>query len=781
MKRKRTTIYLKRNGKGPCDVCRRKKRRCDGEKPCSRCVKYEFHCTYQQRALQRTAGSNSYVQSLEERLKTVEALLREAQTADGGSSAGSPTPSPHGPGVELTIRAIRGLNNPLTMPYSGDINFADLSDTLQSLSINGANQLQGFQGKSSHAMLVKAVVDLKSHTAPTTAASPADMPPASKPWSSRTWDTDPPRRNYIFPAQDLTQTLLSLYFSNINVLLPTLHRPTFEKALAINQHLHDDGFARTVLLVCALGARYSDDERIYLFPGALNTAGSVWFDQVQLTLRGQPNLYDLQCYCLAAQFLDRTSGPRACWTTVGFGIRLAQDISAHRSKKRIGTILPEHELEKRAYWVMVLIDAQCSAALGRSLAIQSHDFDLEMPVRCDDEYWEASVLGVAFQQSPTRPSLIDYLVCQLNLNRILSLALKILYSTNRIKSLISIGDKGWEQKLVVEFDSALNTWFDSIPPHLHWDPAREATDVFFNQSATLYCSYYLTRILIHRPCIPAIRRSANSNSLPSLTICTNAARACSHVAEIQQKRRPCNPLLFGQTAVFTAGIVLLFNVWGETRGRRTLDADLTDVHRCINVLRAQQERCPPAKPLLETLEQLVKMDRPQRSMGMVSPVVTPASPLSSTPSPYDEALPDPNPAPPTVAWPVYNPALETLDENDRHMFSFHPGPGEAPARAPRVVNPQSTAPTASPSDPSIPPYANIPPYTDTTTFASGSSSYAGPLGNSLPPFNSDADANNLQMEMDVDMAALWSVAPTGFEVSDWDSFLSNINNMPRDC
>lgn len=53
-----------------------------------------------------------------------------------------------------------------------------------------------------------------------------------------------------------------------------------------------------------------------------------------------------------------------------------------------------------------------------------------------------------------------------------------------------------------------------------------------------------------------------------------------------------------KTAIFTSGIVLLLNIWGGNRSGRVQDADLSDVHRCMAVLRAYKERWPSAGPLL---------------------------------------------------------------------------------------------------------------------------------------------------------------------------------------
>jgi hypothetical protein len=42
---------------------------------------------------------------------------------------------------------------------------------------------------------------------------------------------------------------------------------------------------------------------------------------------------------------------------------------------------------------------------------------------------------------------------------------------------------------------------------VRWDPARQ-DPVFFDQSVALHCAYYHLQILIHRPFIPMIRKSA---------------------------------------------------------------------------------------------------------------------------------------------------------------------------------------------------------------------------------------------------------------------------------
>lgn len=95
------------------------------------------------------------------------------------------------------------------------------------------------------------------------------------------------------------QSLMGTYFVQTNPYFSLLHRPTFEKQVAEGLHFKDEGFGSVVLLVCALGARFSDDPRVFT-DGRHNpqAAGWQWFNQVMMTMKvinlDPPQLYDLQ-------------------------------------------------------------------------------------------------------------------------------------------------------------------------------------------------------------------------------------------------------------------------------------------------------------------------------------------------------------------------------------------------------------------------------------------------------------------------------------------------------
>lgn len=105
---------------------------------------------------------------------------------------------------------------------------------------------------------------------------------------------------YTFPDPDLLIMLVDLYFENINIFLPLLHRPTFERSIHQGLHFRDEKFGANVLLVCANGSRFSDDPRVLLDgEKSRHSSGWKWFDQVQMVKKSflaPPQLYDLQFY-----------------------------------------------------------------------------------------------------------------------------------------------------------------------------------------------------------------------------------------------------------------------------------------------------------------------------------------------------------------------------------------------------------------------------------------------------------------------------------------------------
>ncbi|KAJ3909077.1 fungal-specific transcription factor domain-containing protein [Lentinula edodes] len=875
-----------------CDSCRKRKIRCDGIQmrgsQCSNCIASNFDCTYVEAAKKR-GPPKAYVESLETRIEKITTLFhnlmpdldlaKELESNLSGKRNNSwQRPNAHSPPsrnstTEAAISAIRRWDispESSSQQNAEDGEHIELADNIKSLQVDSREYR--FFGKSSGAMLIKTAIDLKQEFT----GRKTDMKPVvlgeRRPefWQPLPWEdnaSDNSSLNYTFPEADLLASLINAYFDNVNIILPLLHRPTFERSVLEKLHYHDDMFAAIVLLVCAVGSRYIDDRRV-LLDGvrSWHSCGWRYFNQVQLvrkSLLAPPTLYDLQFYCLSVQFLQGSSAPHSCWTMVGIGIRLAQDVGAHR-RKPTKPLTVENELWKRAFWVLVCMDRMFSTGLGRPCAIQDEDYDLDMPVECDDEYWEHPDPAMAFRQPPGKPSTVSAFNTFIRLNVLLSIALRTIYAINKSKILMGFGEVQWEQHIVAELDSALNRWVDSVPDHLRWDPNRE-DETFFSQSVMLYSHYYLVQILVHRPFIPSPKKPSPL-SFPSLAICTNAARSASHIIDVQRKRQT-SVLPFSQITTFTAGIVLLLNIWGGKRSGLSTDPnkEMTDVYKCMQSLKCCEDKwhsCGRLWDILYELASVGELPLPnasptatnKRERGAESPMSSaetsegspclslsdaPVSPDSrsiagsrrvsaATSGNFDFLKPtatatsslhhtavgesalstDSSPGMQLFSLPVYSNELGRLPLYGQVNFSARPHPNSQPldwCPPHRAGSSSSNVPEIVTHSQYIPPeYYNYghnesgvaPPTNsavhDSMLYHNGPlNDTAGPGLSSVAAYSGDSPLHpsdgllssrngvNMPMSLDSDTFAMWSNAPSGFELDDWGTYLTNVSELTQ--
>ncbi|KIJ14786.1 hypothetical protein PAXINDRAFT_78504 [Paxillus involutus ATCC 200175] len=875
---KSSTIYENKNRRvtRACDMCRRKKS--DGIQipgnRCSNCLPYNMGCTYVEAAekVRLTTASFAtrtypltwlsfvvrYVESLENRLERMEKLLdMVGQDADlmqelGGAridrERGS-TSSSHVMNTPSTSTNAALANDDDLVPSDDeDIVTVCLSESLKNMNLNPSHTR--FFGKSSGIMFIQRTMDLKKeYTRGEDSRSDSLFNTGSRgelfPWEDATRSIK--ETEYAFPDEDLGISLVNLYFVHMNCLAPLLHRPSFERKVIQGDHLHDSSFGAVYLLVCAVGSQFSDDPRVFLEgTDSEHSVGWKYFQQVQMVtnrLLGPPCLEDLQVYCLSVLFLQGTSAVQACWAIVGIGIRIAQDVGAHRRKAYSSKLSVEGELWKRAFWLLVTWDRQMSSTLGRPCAIQDEDFDLDLPVECDDEYWEDPNPEQAFKQPPDKPSTMSFFISFLKLNHILAFALRTIYLINKPKVFVGFVGQQWEQHFVAELDSALNQWIDAVPKHLRWDPTGDANSPFFSQSSLLYSSYYLVQISIHRPFIFSPRKPSPL-SFPSLTICTNAARSCSRVIDVYNQRSRL-AVHFLQIPAFTAGIVLLLNIWGGKRSGLSTDPskEMADVHKCMAILKRCEKRCLVSGRLLDILCKLATvgdLPLPQPSpTGGTKRDRVPDSPPSTdhsastspegpscripqdiqSPSPSQPPLPQSQPQQPQHTSPPSNPPLYS---NELGRLPLH---GQVDF---------STSSFTTPTTPSTPPQVLVDPtimwYSSLSTGAHDSPDGSGPshmhnfahpnvsfvystdelyYGQMASSFGGGSTlqhgspgtgrffgpgpggagggsgtgrhgaTHDIQALMDAsavdpDTIAMWSTAPTGFELDDWGTYITNV-------
>ncbi|KAJ6457379.1 fungal-specific transcription factor domain-containing protein [Mycena sanguinolenta] len=590
----------RRRLQGSCDSCRKRKVRCDSQEMpggrCSNCIASYSECIHSRGkpggevpSSSSTTGSTEtrtakdhiasilstttvyvpshdlnvnhrilvevaqYARSLEERL----AAMQLSQTT--ASRPDSPSPS-------------EGSTSATTEKYP------QIGELTKGRTTYGSR----FYGRSSGVQFTKAAMShigqIRGHRSNLIGIRRPEF------WDIQPWQKltiEAPRQ--IFPPDDLLESLTKIYFEQINPVLTILHFPSFQQSLLNGLHLRSREFGSVVLVVCALASRHSEDPRVFIEGAPEHSCGWKWFQQVR-PLRGEfpwgTSLYHLQFIFLSAIYTSGMAIPEESWILVGHGVRIAQCAGAHHRGGYHKMEPLTAELYRRVFWLLVVADTIMSSFNGRPSITKPNELDVELPLSCDEEYWGMPNAVQPEGKSSTGAYMPVYLQLMLIFGRI---------------------QRAVETRIpeeIVELDSQLNKWLDTIPEHLKWDPHQQ-NQIFLDQSAALYSTYYHAQILIHRPFIPAPggeEELPNMTHFPSLAICANAARSCGHVLDVQARRGRGllhQPSLM--TALFDSAVVLLINVWAVVGSRKSRTPDdfnkaTADAQNCVRVLRLYERR-----------------------------------------------------------------------------------------------------------------------------------------------------------------------------------------------
>ncbi|KAK0452874.1 uncharacterized protein EV420DRAFT_1645398 [Desarmillaria tabescens] len=468
--------------------------------------------------LPRRKYNASYVVDLERRAEQLERMLKE-----------------HNPDILLpegTKRYVPGGSSRHASLVSeiseldDDFTRLDLGEEMKNLSLEHSKALSErcFGPSSALALFMSALSTKKKLVGNLNAMQLQDYSDLC-PWERATADAETIK--HVFPDNDLITSLVAIYFEQIHPILPIMHRPTFTRDVADGLHLRDENFGATP------------------------------------TFRSG---------CCVASFGRPKAGRQ-----LGSGLRYAVEIGLHRKKPQGYEPTIDDELKKRSFWALVTLERLFSLFDGLPIMMQEEDLDLELPVECDDEYWDIRPNGaVRFFQPANKPSIISYFNAQIRLSGIMSIVARNLYSIKKSRDMWGLTRKD-EQRIVSDIDSSMNAWMNSVPDHLRWDPDNDNM-LFLYQSSVLYSHYYMLQINIHRPFL----RSGSSLSTPSLVMSTMAARSHSRILQVHLTRiKIISPYIL--TIAFMSGAVLAMNIWSRKRAGYPPNAeDLNGYKQCLD-------------------------------------------------------------------------------------------------------------------------------------------------------------------------------------------------------
>ncbi|KAJ7696899.1 hypothetical protein B0H14DRAFT_3039804 [Mycena olivaceomarginata] len=568
-----------------CDTCRQRKsdgaNMADGH--CSNCLSFGSACTYLQPALKR-GPKNMTMEELKKENASLKANLRAislcpvcSQPFQSLPAQGDGNPKSFPATQEGTPESVTAPSDSKEPPDEQDFLDDDLVSRFNAFTFQ-CMKPKYFGPASTFALANNAIVMKQKFDG---------RPPSRVERRPLFWEILP-ATIYIYPPSDLIDSLLDLYFICIHPTIPIFHRPSFEQSVAEGLHLTDMDFGGTLLAVLAVTSRYSTDPRVFVDGDKSLSSGWKFAKQIKiLRKRAEPSIHEVQTYFFLTLFSLGSSMPQLSWLYLGLGIRFLQQRGEHRRKPKSHEANAEDEMWKRRTVCLFL---------GRPMGLHVEEYDLELPLQVDDEYWD-----IGFIQPLGKPSQLSYFVYQLRLCEILGDAMRRLYGSKKSKILLGWDGPDWEHRAVAELDSAMNDFFDSIPSHLRWDPENPPQGTFFDQSAVLYISY--NHVLI----------AVSEQGAPSLFICARAARAILRTADIWLSKLQRVPLPYVLNPVFISGVILVLYMMGTKRALGVpieKNKDAIQIATALDILKFAESRLQPMGRLWELLRELWSLDGP---------------------------------------------------------------------------------------------------------------------------------------------------------------------------
>ncbi|ORY13188.1 transcriptional activator protein-like protein acu-15 [Clohesyomyces aquaticus] len=504
-----------------CDRCRSKKIRCDGIRPsCTQCVNVGFECKTSDK-LSRRAFPRGYTESLEERVRALEAEVRDLKDLldekdekidmlsriHSHSSQGNPSPrrTPCSPSPATDRR---------DEPQEKDETFKVQQSPLL---LDDENRDTYFVGTSSARTLIEAFKQRAQETGRLNADINSDAffgagstaPSTRSPGRIISWKA-PPRL--------VSDQMINIFFQEWAPLFPILHRPTFlslyEKYVASPDTMGDKKSIAKLNLVFGIAALSTDPR-----DGTdIESFEAQWQSAVESFLMDN-DLATLQCLVLAQIFCLLKADYARLMKYKGLAISLAQRLGLHQSQKRFALGALTSETRKKVFWSLYTVDCLSAAHLGLPKLLKEEDVHCEYPADADDEY----VTEKGFL--PTLPGEFTKLSSALalfRLSRILSKVLTELYpasATHEIsfRTMASLADE-------------LEDWSNNLAPHLKLTFAQDkpSTNVTSSRSPILSLAYHQIRSLVYRPAVVANLGDKSSSATVAL------GDACKHIVQIVQ-------------------------------------------------------------------------------------------------------------------------------------------------------------------------------------------------------------------------------------------------------
>ncbi|KAL4900970.1 hypothetical protein BDW74DRAFT_182301 [Aspergillus multicolor] len=537
-----------------CDRCRSKKIRCDGIRPCcTQCANVGFECKTSDK-LSRRAFPRGYTESLEERVRSLEAEVRDLKNLLDEKdekidvlsrihSFNSPSQQKATPPARSPAQASQPA--PTSVPASSEgavyvpeplaLNDADEVES------SGVSSTRGFAG-----VFTNKLAD-QGRLAPETStkaliASPAPISPSRLDQALKT----APRL--------VSDQLINIFFQEWAPLYPVVHRPTILKAYeqylsnseSFQGNKHDMAQLNLIFAVAALGAISRTNQDPTLFE-------ENWSPILE-SLSADISIPTLQCYVLAQMYCLTKGDYSSVLRYRGIAVGICHQLRLQKSQKGFSSNALLAETRKKVFWCQYVLDRLCAALTDLPVLLREEHIHTEYPEDVDDE----NVTETGFLPTlPGESTRISSALALFSASRVLNSTLEAIYPS----------DGGYEIPLskLRSVTEQLDKWVKGLPAHLRLEFSQDkpSTNVISSRSPLLSLVYYFIRSLIHRPAVCFGEEHIRS---PSVLATADSGKHIIQILQLLDERRLCLSVSINRRELISSvGLGLLWQNIGLKR------------------------------------------------------------------------------------------------------------------------------------------------------------------------------------------------------------------------
>ncbi|KAK9701349.1 hypothetical protein K7432_011756 [Basidiobolus ranarum] len=505
-----------------CDVCRKRKVKCDGAIPaCSTCVEFGYECTFKYKPKKRGPNPLSGT-SLESRLGRLEKLMLPLIEENRSKKLEKTRLSPESMMISQEEEDVEEEDEEES---EEDSSLSKLSQCLSDLALDGKHYFR-YLGSSSGLYVLEGGKLNKDGLL-------KELIYHFDNYGSVSWAL-----SNNFPLQELTKRLLPIYFDRHHRYVPIFNRADLE------DRINSEKEVSLALLnsIYAVACLHIQMDEIYEDPEIHVSVTNHFFAQAKAYLDKEyltPSVQTVQALILMA------FQPEGSWTFLGMAIRIGQELGLHRNLDLDKMDLVQKQNRQLAWWGCFFLDRLLSSILGRPMCINEKDCDVKLPVDICSMGSNKTTIEDEFAES------IRYFNQVICLYTLLTQTLRTIYGVTK-KS------KSKARDTLLHLNKSLSDWNTTLRPEFWYDITLSRPNSHY--AAMLALQYHYIVILTNRPYIAPSGDSTSPFNNLALQACAKSASIISYILYHIHEPYLLHEIQGKSTFIFCASTIHTMNI-----------------------------------------------------------------------------------------------------------------------------------------------------------------------------------------------------------------------------